>query len=72
MLKKYGMEGAKSAATPMSTTTKLTKDEKGKEVDEKLFRGMIGSLLYLTASRPHIMFGFFYAHDFNRVQRILI
>ena len=37
MLKKYGMEGAKPAATPMSTTTKLTKDEGGKEVDEKLF-----------------------------------
>ena len=56
MLKKYGMKGVKSAATPMSTTTKLTKDEKGKEVDEKLYRGMIGSLLYLTASRPDIMF----------------
>ena len=55
MLKKYGMEGAKPAATPMSTTTKLTKDEGGKEVDEKLFRGMIGSLLYLTASRPQCL-----------------
>ena len=56
MLKKYGMEGAKPAVTPMSTTTKLTKDEKGKEVDENIFRGMIRSLLYLTASRPNIMF----------------
>ena len=36
MLKKYGMEGVKPAATPISTTIKLTKDEKGKEVDEKL------------------------------------
>ena len=36
MLKKYGMEGVKLAATPISTTIKLTKDEKGKEVDEKL------------------------------------
>ena len=56
MLKKYGIEGAKSAATLMSTTTKLTKDEKGKGVEEKLCRGMIGSLLYVTASRPNIMF----------------
>ena len=47
---------AKPSKTSMSTTTKLTKDESGKPVDEKKFRGMIGSLLYLTASRPDIMF----------------
>ena len=46
----------KSSKTPMSTTTKLNKDENGKPVDEKRFRGMIGSLLYLIASRPDIMF----------------
>ena len=40
----------------MSPFTKLDKDENGKKVDEKLYRGMIGSLLYLTASRPNIMF----------------
>ncbi|GAV56658.1 hypothetical protein CFOL_v3_00200 [Cephalotus follicularis] len=40
----------------MSITTKLDKDENGKEVDQKLYRSMIGSLLYLTASRPDIMF----------------
>ena len=40
----------------MSPSTKLDKDEKGKPVDIKLYRGMIGSLLYLTASRPDIMF----------------
>ena len=40
----------------MSTTTKLNKDENSKSVDEKWFRGMIGSLLYLIASRPDIMF----------------
>ena len=41
--------------TPMATT-KLDKDEQGKSVDIKLYRSMIGSLLYLTASRPDIMF----------------
>ena len=56
ILKKFGMNGVKSSKTPMSTTTKLNKDENGKPVDEKCFRGMIRSLLYLTASRPHIMF----------------
>lgn len=40
----------------MSTTTKLGKDTQGKEVDTKLYRSMIGSLLYLTASRPDIAF----------------
>ena len=44
------------AKTPMSTTTKLDKDEKGKCVDIKTYRGMIESLLYLTTSRPDIMF----------------
>lgn len=36
----------------MSTSVKLTKDENGKDVKVKIYRGMIGSLLYLTASRP--------------------
>ncbi|MBN8143112.1 hypothetical protein J0J23_22690, partial [Vibrio vulnificus] len=40
----------------MSSTLKLDKYEEGKEVDAKLYRGMIGSLIYLTASRPDIMF----------------
>ena len=56
ILKKLGMDGVKSNKTPMSTTTKLNKDENGQPVDEKWFRGMIGFLLYLTASRPDIMF----------------
>ena len=40
----------------MSTTIKLDKDENGKEADIKMYRGMIESLLYLTASKPDIMF----------------
>ena len=40
----------------MATTTKLDKDEQGTNVDIKLYRSMIGSLLYLTTSRPDIMF----------------
>ena len=56
ILKKFGMDGVKPSKTPMSTTTKLNKDENGKQIDEKYFRSMIGSLLYLTASRPDIMF----------------
>ncbi|KAK8621081.1 hypothetical protein V6N13_067524 [Hibiscus sabdariffa] len=55
-LKKFGMENVKPQATPMSSSTKLDKDEEGKCVDSKLYRSMIGSLLYLTTSRPDIMF----------------
>ena len=40
----------------MATSIKLDSDEKGKQVDSKLYRGMIGSLLYLTACRPDIQF----------------
>ncbi|GJS62357.1 retrovirus-related pol polyprotein from transposon TNT 1-94 [Tanacetum coccineum] len=56
MLKKFGLEGSKPIKTPMSTETKLTRDEEGESVDNTKYRGMIGSLLYLTASRPNIMF----------------
>ncbi|KAL3524965.1 hypothetical protein ACH5RR_013337 [Cinchona calisaya] len=50
------MKDCKQVGTPMCTSTKLTKDEEGNSVDEKYYKGMIGSLLYLTASRPNIMF----------------
>lgn len=56
LLKRFGIDDSKTKSTPMSTTTKLDKDEKGKEVDIKIYRGMFGSLLYLRASRPDIMF----------------
>ena len=56
MLKKFGFEDVKEIGTPMSLITKFDKDKKGKDVNQKLYRGMIESLLYLTASRPDIMF----------------
>ncbi|CAM8882564.1 unnamed protein product [Rhodiola kirilowii] len=56
ILKKFGMESAKTCATPMSPNDTLTKDESSTQVDPTLYRGMIGSLLYLTASRPDILF----------------
>ena len=63
------MDEAKSSKTLMSITTKLNKDEKVKLVDEKRFRGMIGSLLYLTASRPNIMFATCLCAYFQSISR---
>ncbi|WVZ63797.1 hypothetical protein U9M48_013402 [Paspalum notatum var. saurae] len=56
ILKKFEMDDSKSMTTPMSTNTVLDADEDGEAVDQKEFRGMIGSLLYLTATRPDIQF----------------
>ena len=50
------LEDAKICKTPMATTMKLNKDEQGKNVEIKLYHRMIGSMLYLTVSRPDIMF----------------
>ena len=50
------MEEAKTMKTPMSSSIKLDKDEKDKSIDSTMYRGMIGSLLYLTAITPDIMF----------------
>jgi len=56
LLKKFDMQDCKLISTPMTSTISIDKDKSGIEVDGKRYRGMIGSLLYLTASRPDIMF----------------
>ena len=48
LVKKIGLESSKHSRTPTSTTTKLSKDASRKDVEQKLYRSMIGSLLYLT------------------------
>ncbi|GKE59902.1 retrovirus-related pol polyprotein from transposon TNT 1-94 [Tanacetum coccineum] len=65
LLKKFGLEDSKPIKTPMSTETKLTRDEEGGSVDNTKYRGMIGSLLYLIASRPDIMFSVFLCARFQ-------
>ncbi|GJR26440.1 putative ribonuclease H-like domain-containing protein [Tanacetum coccineum] len=56
ILKKFCFTDVKTTSTPMKTQKLLLKDEDGKEVDVHLYRSMIGSLMYLTSSRPDIMF----------------
>ncbi|GKC50407.1 putative ribonuclease H-like domain-containing protein [Tanacetum coccineum] len=56
ILKKFDFASVKTASTPIETQKSLTKDEEAADVDVHLYRSMIGSLMYLTASRPDIMF----------------
>ncbi|GJW37891.1 putative ribonuclease H-like domain-containing protein [Tanacetum coccineum] len=56
ILKKFGFTNVKTASTPMETHKPLLKDANGEDVDEHLYRSMIRSLIYLTSSRPDIMF----------------
>ena len=56
LVKKFSLESASSVRTPMSPNVKLTIDLLGKSVDSSLYRSMIGSLLYLTTSRPDVSY----------------
>ncbi|GKE36119.1 putative ribonuclease H-like domain-containing protein, partial [Tanacetum coccineum] len=56
ILKKFDFASVKTASTPMEINKALVKDEEAEDVDVHLYRSMIGSLMYLTASRPDIMF----------------
>ncbi|KAK1414719.1 hypothetical protein QVD17_30469 [Tagetes erecta] len=56
ILKKFSFEDVQSIRTPLDKAHKLEPDESGKHVDQTYYRSLIGSLVYLTASRPDIMF----------------
>lgn len=66
------MDKGKHARTPLSTTAKITKDEKGEDVDVSTYRSMIGSLLYLTASRPDLCLSVGICARYEASQRNLI
>nr|GEV71994.1 putative ribonuclease H-like domain-containing protein [Tanacetum cinerariifolium] len=56
ILRKFGLTYGKSASTPIDIEKPLLKDPNGEDVDVHKYRSMIGSLMYLTSSRPDIMF----------------
>jgi hypothetical protein len=56
LLRRFKMDECNPSKTPMPSNGHLDLDEGGKSVDQTLYSSMIGSLLYLTASRPDIMF----------------
>ena len=72
LFKKFDVQDCKLVATPMSGSLSLDKDELGKAMDNKLYRSMIRSLLYLTTSRPDIMFSICLYASFNPILRSLI
>ena len=55
ILKKFNMEYCKNVLTSIVTGCKLSSDDSSKDVDQRLYRSMIGSLLYVTTSRLNIM-----------------
>ncbi|GJT85009.1 retrovirus-related pol polyprotein from transposon TNT 1-94 [Tanacetum coccineum] len=65
MLKKFRLEDSKPTKTPMSTKIKLTKNYEADSVDNTKYRVMIGSLLYLTTSRPDIIFSVYLCSRFQ-------
>ncbi|GKD45908.1 retrovirus-related pol polyprotein from transposon TNT 1-94 [Tanacetum coccineum] len=56
IVKKYGMLTSDSVDTPMAEKSKLDEDLQGKLIDATLYRSMIGSLMYLTSSRPDLIY----------------
>nr|GEY75908.1 putative ribonuclease H-like domain-containing protein [Tanacetum cinerariifolium] len=58
ILKKFRLTKGKLASTPIDTEKPLLKDPNGENVDVHIYRSMIGSLMYLTSSRPDIMFAY--------------
>nr|GEW50229.1 uncharacterized mitochondrial protein AtMg00810-like [Tanacetum cinerariifolium] len=56
ILRKFGFTDVKSDSTPIEIEKPLLKDPDGDDVDVRIYRSMIGSLIYLTSSRPDIMF----------------
>ncbi|GKB60086.1 putative ribonuclease H-like domain-containing protein [Tanacetum coccineum] len=65
ILKKFDFASVKIVSTPIKTQKPLTKDEKAVAMDVHLYRSMIGSLMYLTASRPNIMFAVYACSRFQ-------
>ena len=56
MLKKFAIENCKEIKTPLAQNKKLCRDDGSHDVDVGIYRSLIGCFLYLTATRPDIMF----------------
>nr|GEV69861.1 ribonuclease H-like domain-containing protein [Tanacetum cinerariifolium] len=68
ILRKFGLTEGKPASTPIDTKKPLLKEPDGEDVDVHTYRSMIGSLMYLTSSRPDVMFA---VNDVTRLQALV-
>ena len=57
VLARFGMYDSKLVGNPIVPDTRLSKDEKGTKINSTMFKQVVGSLMYLTTTRPNIMFG---------------
>jgi len=57
ILKRFGMDRCNPVKNPIVPGCKLSKDEEGTKVDASMFKQVVGSLMYLTATRPDLMYG---------------
>nr|GEY16306.1 hypothetical protein [Tanacetum cinerariifolium] len=71
ILKKFDFSSVKIASTPIETHKPLVKDKEAEDVDVQLYKSMIGSLMYLTASRPDIMFAVCACFKFQVTPKLL-
>jgi hypothetical protein len=69
MLKKFKLEDCKPVSTPMVTGCNLRKDDKYKEVDQRIYRSMISSLLYVISSRQNVMQAFGHVTRFKEAPK---
>lgn len=65
LLKKFSMENFKPVSTPMSTNDKLIQEDGAEKIDAKLFMSLVGSLIYLTNTRPDIV------HTISMISRFM-
>nr|GEV78421.1 uncharacterized mitochondrial protein AtMg00810-like [Tanacetum cinerariifolium] len=65
IVKKYGMLSSDSVDTPLVEKSKLDEDLQGNPVDATLYRGMIGSLMYLTSSRPDLTYALYFCAQYQ-------
>lgn len=71
LLKKFHMNDVKPIDTPIGIRSKIDVDELGPSVNKTMYRGIIGSLLYLTGSRPNIVFTVGMCARFQAIQKSL-
>ncbi|GJZ82769.1 hypothetical protein Tco_0647942 [Tanacetum coccineum] len=70
ILKKFGFSTVRITSTPMETSKPLLKEAEAEDVDVHLYRSMIGSLMYLTTSRPDIMFAVYACERFQVTPKV--